>query len=91
MPNQIDIILKRKKQPRWTDEEKRIAFTVRYLSKRCYAFIRNQMGIPLPGLSTLAAYASHVDLRHGPLEDVLRSMSITSTTMSLTERVCVCV
>lgn len=88
-PNQIDVILKRKKHPRWTAEEKRLAFTVRFLSKRCYTFIRDQMGIPLPGLSTLAAYASHLDLRHGPLEDVLRSMRLSAENMSPTERVCV--
>lgn len=74
--NQLDVILGRKKKPHWTANEISTAFAIRYLSKRCYTYLRDQMHIPLPGLSTLASYAQRIDMSSGLLKDVLRSMQI---------------
>lgn len=48
--NQLDVILGRKKRPQWTANEISTAFAIRYLSKRCYVYLRNQLHFPLPSL-----------------------------------------
>lgn len=74
--NQIDVILGRKKRPQWTANETSTAFAIRYLSKRCYVFLRNQLQYPLPGLTTLSSHAQRIDMRSGLLGDMLQSMRI---------------
>jgi hypothetical protein len=44
--NQIAILLNKKKRVNWTTEEIAVAFTVRYLSKKCYIFLRTKLNFP---------------------------------------------
>lgn len=48
-PNQLDPLMKKKKQVHWTREESAKAFTLRYFSKRAYVFVKNELHYPLPG------------------------------------------
>jgi transcription elongation factor GreA-like protein len=74
--NQIDIVLKKKKQVRWTPEEIATAITIRYFSAKCYNFLRSRIGFPLPSLSTLNNWINKLNIRRGHLDDVLRIMAI---------------
>jgi len=47
--NQVDIIMKKKKRVNWSRDEISQAFTLRYLSKRAYNYVRNELHYPLPG------------------------------------------
>lgn len=47
--NQLNLILKKKKRVRWTRDEVAKAFTLRYLSKRAYIYVKNELLYPLPG------------------------------------------
>nr|XP_022908341.1 uncharacterized protein LOC111419713 [Onthophagus taurus] len=58
---QLDKILT-KKQVRWTDEDISIAFTLRYLSKPCYLYLRNSLNYPLPGETTIHSWCSKVNM-----------------------------
>lgn len=64
-PNQIDLILNRKRQVHWTQDELSLAFTIRYLSKKCYLFMKSKMKIPLPSISTLQKWASKISIVPG--------------------------
>lgn len=65
--NQIDLILNRKKQVRWTQDELSMAFTIRYISKNCYLFLKNKMKLPLPALTTLERWVSKISISPGNL------------------------
>lgn len=52
-PNQLDLLMKKKKQVHWTREEISKAFTLRYFSKRAYVFVKRELHYPLPGKSNL--------------------------------------
>lgn len=52
-PVQIEKIIYRKKQVVWKNEDLCRAFTLRYLGKRSYIYFRNELKLPLPGISTL--------------------------------------
>lgn len=47
--NQVDIIMKKKKRVNWSRDEISQAFTLRYLSKRAYIYVKNELHYPLPG------------------------------------------
>lgn len=80
---QIDLILnKRKKVETWSSEDITKAFTIRYLSKRCYIHIRNKMGIPLPSLTTLKEWASKLHINRGVLDGVLNLMEVAAVKMT---------
>lgn len=87
--NQLDVILGRKKKPHWTTEEIALAFAIRYLSKRCYLFLREEIHFPLPCISTLSSYAQKIDMRNGVLKDVLKSMHYMGLELSERDRACV--
>lgn len=87
--NQIDIILKRKSRVVWTQEELSNAFTIRYFSSKAYTFLRDQLNLPLPALSTLTKWAGKIKVTSGLLEDILKIMKIASLTMSDLDKVCV--
>lgn len=48
-PNQMDIIMKKKKQVVWSEHEIYQAITLRCLSKRAYVYVKNELHYPLPG------------------------------------------
>jgi len=49
LSNQVDIIMKKKKRVNWLRDEISQAFTLRYLSKRAYIYVKNELHYPLPG------------------------------------------
>ncbi|XP_046387212.1 uncharacterized protein LOC124156610 [Ischnura elegans] len=68
---QISLLLSDKKQVKcWTSEEIGRAFSIRYLSKRCYIHLRNQMKFPLPVFIASCFVLNSVDyeecVRHIP-------------------------
>lgn len=47
--NQLKLISGHQKRVRWTAEDMHKAFTLRYLSKRAYMFLRDSLHYPIPG------------------------------------------
>lgn len=78
--NQVDIALKRKSRARWTQDDLAKSFTLRYLSKRSYIYLRETLHYPLPGLSTLQGWAANIRLTDGILEDIVNIMDIVGQT-----------
>ena len=48
-PNQMKLISKIQTRVRWTSEEISQAYTLRFLSKKAYVYVRNELHFPLPG------------------------------------------
>lgn len=47
--SQIDLVLHLKRKARmWNAEDMGIAFSLRYLNKKCYTYLRNTLHYPLP-------------------------------------------
>lgn len=65
------------------------AFTLRYLSKRCYIYLRNKLNYPLPHVSTLVKWASRLNCRQGILVDVIRIMKIAALNLNSIELLCI--
>ncbi|KAJ8891358.1 hypothetical protein PR048_010874 [Dryococelus australis] len=54
MPKQIErLILKNKKRIRWEDHDIAAAVTLHSISRKAYLYLRKNVGLPLPGLSTI--------------------------------------
>lgn len=47
--NQLSLLLNKKKQVRWTNDELAKANTLKRYSKKAYMFIKNEFHYPLPG------------------------------------------
>ncbi|XP_023230821.1 uncharacterized protein LOC111630895 [Centruroides sculpturatus] len=86
---QIYNLLERKKKIKWKKEDMNLAFTLRYLSIRSYLYLRNQMNIPLPAVSTLQRWASKINLCQGILNDVINIMKIKGFELSEEEKLTV--
>jgi len=84
--NQLALALQKKKKVKWTVDEISKAFTIRYLNKRCYLYLRNTLNYKLPGISSLQRWASRINMRQGVLQDVLRVMQAIGLTMTDIER-----
>jgi hypothetical protein len=82
-------LLGMKKQVAWTSDEISLAFTLRYLSKRCYLFIKRKMKVPLPGLSTLQRWASKFVIDQGLFVSVFKYLEVASSSFKEHERVVV--
>lgn len=87
--NQISILLGMKKRVNWTSEEISLAFTLRYLSKRCYLFIKRKLKIPLPGISTLQRWASRFEINQGLLQTVFKYLEMARPSFNDRERIVV--
>lgn len=48
--NQISAVLSGKKRVNWTSDDIARALTLRYLGIRSYVYLRQNLGIPLPGI-----------------------------------------
>jgi len=48
-PNQLDLIMKKKMRVNWSRDEISKAFTLRYLSKRAYVYVKDKLHYPLLG------------------------------------------
>lgn len=87
---QINCLLSGKKQSKWQREDICKAVTLRAVSRKCYLYLRNKVGFPLPGLSTLRRWTSlSFKCFPGVLTDVLQLMKAHSLGLSKAERVCV--
>lgn len=89
-PNQIRSLLNGSKRVRWVKEDICKAITLRAISQKCYKFLRNKMGYPLPAISTLRTWINRsFRCRPGILHDVLVLMKTQAERMSDRERICV--
>ncbi|KAL4152818.1 hypothetical protein QTP88_000651 [Uroleucon formosanum] len=80
-PNQLNLLMKKKKQVNWTQDEISKAFTLRYFSKRAYMFVNRELHYPLPGLSSLQRWAKGICMRNGILHDVLKIMELNGNNL----------
>lgn len=87
--SQLDLLTKKKKKVQWSSDDISKAFALRYLSKRCYLYVRNTLHYPLPHVSTLQKWASRLNFQEGILNGILKFMKIAALKMSELEKVCV--
>lgn len=83
---QIEKLIFNKKKVLWKNEDICRAFTLRYLGKRSYLYLRNELKVPLPAISTLQRWASKLEIRNGLLKQVLQIMKIASTDLEKKEK-----
>lgn len=84
--NQLDLIMEKNKNVKWTGDELSQAFTLRYYSKRAYDYLRKVLKYPLPGISTLQRWASKIGMRKGLLSEVFRFMQLAGEPLSELEK-----
>lgn len=73
----------------WSTDDISKAFTLRYLNKRCYIYLRNKIKYPLPHVSILVKWASRLNFRQGILIDIIRIMKIAALDLNDVEKLCV--
>jgi hypothetical protein len=78
---QIEKVVYKKKKVLWKNEDICRAFTLRYLGKRPYVYLRNKLKFPLPAISTPQRWASKFELRKGLLTKLLDIMKAASVKM----------
>lgn len=84
---QMDIILRNKKKVIWQTSDISRAFALRYLSRRCYNYVRSTLKFPLPHLNTLQKWAAKLNFKEkGLLKDVINFMNIAGMKMTGFER-----
>jgi hypothetical protein len=86
---QRDLLTKKKKKVIWSSDDISRAFTLRYLSRRAYIYVRKTLQYPLPHIATLKKWAAKLNFRQGILQDVLRFMKIAGMKLSNFEKVTV--
>lgn len=88
-PNQIRCLLKESNRVKWNRGDICRALTLRAVSRKCYCFLRNKLGFPLPSISTLKRWVSRsLRCRPGILQDVLFVMKAQGKRLNERERVC---
>ena len=87
--NQIEILLGKKNYAHWTDEELSMAFTLRYMGKKAYLYVKHKLRIPLPSLSKLHRWAAKLNIQPGSLQCVLECMKAVAPSFQPSERVAV--
>ncbi|XP_035206866.1 uncharacterized protein LOC118181783 [Stegodyphus dumicola] len=87
--NQIKILTGKQKYVHWTNDEISNAFTLRYLSRKAYIFVRNKLQYPLPGVSSLRRWARTIEMRHGLLSSILRIMEVAGENLDNFQRLTV--
>lgn len=63
-----------------------LAFTLCYLSKKCYVFLRTKLHFPLWALSTLRRWVSKICIKPGALKDVLYFLEVAGADICTKER-----
>jgi len=63
------------KKTHWTKEDYSTAVILIGLSSRTYRYIRNEMGIPLPAVSSVRAYIARIEIREGLMQSVIDLMA----------------
>jgi hypothetical protein len=90
--NQIEAIIKNKKGKKgvkgikWNSEDISRAIILRSMNQKCYNFLREKYGLPLPSESTLQRWCSKFQCIPGVQNNVLKIMSSNSTNLSELER-----
>lgn len=87
--NQVDLILKKKKQVRWTAEELGNAFALIYFSKKGYVYLKDHLNYPLPGIATLQRWAAKINLRKGLLTEIIKFMAMFGESLTSLKKICV--
>jgi hypothetical protein len=85
-PTAIECFIRPNKKPRWTMEDISRAITLRYLSRRTYLYIRQQLKHPLPALSTLRKWMSSFHCYPGILDQILKLLETRASGFSEMER-----
>ena len=70
------------KRVNWSEEEYSKAFSIRYLSKKCYIHLRQNLYYPLPSLSALKLKASKMVIVRGINDQLLHFLSIIGSSLS---------
>lgn len=75
--SQVHVLINNKKRPKsWDKESMSTAFSLRYLSRRTYSYLRNHMNYPLPSIKSLQRWASSFDVFSGEFKQVIEIMKI---------------
>lgn len=86
---QIKLMSMQKKRVTWHSDDISKAFAIRYLSKRCYIYLRNTLKYPLPHIDTLKKWASKLKFDSGILSEVLRIIQVAGLSLTDFEKIIV--
>ena len=84
---QIRCLLKKNRNPRWSNEDISAAISLRSVSTKAYRYLRNKLNFPLPALSTLRRWVSTFNCSPGTLHDVLRLMKHKGLSLTQMEKI----
>ena len=86
---QIKAIITKKKVSEWSTEDIASALTLRSLSPKCYKYLREKKGYPLPCVSTLNKKARSFYCEPGILSSILALLKAKNETMTATDKIAV--
>ncbi len=86
---QIDVLLRKRRPKKWSDDDIALALSLRSVSIKAYRFLRSRFNYPLPCLSTLNSWVSHFACEPGILSPVFKIMNEKAQGMSLQNRLTV--
>lgn len=86
---QISALIDKKKISAWPEDDIAAAFTLRSISSKCYDYLRNVKGMPLPSVSCLKEKAKRFSCEPGILFSVFSLMKKQVETLTPVERIAV--
>ena len=86
---QIQVLLENKTVRYWPEDDIGQAITLRSISPKCYKYLRDVRGFPLPSKTTLYRRALKFKCEPGLLDAVLQLMKYNSGNYTEAERICV--
>lgn len=85
-PSQIKMLIDGKRISKWNEQDITNAISLRAVSTKCYAFLRNRMGMPLPSISTLKRWCRNIDFSEGILTSILNFMKTKGDSMTAADK-----
>lgn len=87
--NQLHLLMNKKRKVNWTQNEIQVAFAIRYLSKRCYNYLKDELKYPLPSISSLKSWANGIEMNRGILTNVIQIMKAAGAKLKNKDKICV--
>ncbi|KAK3889296.1 hypothetical protein Pcinc_006682 [Petrolisthes cinctipes] len=86
---QIDFFLTGESVRKWSDDDVARALTLKSISPNGYHYLREQLKLPFPSVSTLQRWTNGHSFNPGILDSVLKLMKNKGETMTTGERACI--
>lgn len=88
-PGQIKKLFNQNRRIKWSSEDIAAAVSLKCVSAKAYRYLRNNVKLPLPGVSTLKKWISNFECTPGLLTNVLKIMKSKASSFSATDKVTV--